>query len=115
MKLDIIKCIITIAISALLSYACYEICNYDNLQWVITIGAFLTIGIPLIFSMAVSSVKERSEIMLKALSWITLITEVIANGIFVLFDFSIPFYVITNGLIILTFVMVYTSIYRTKL
>lgn len=115
MKLDIVKCIIAIAISALLSYACYEICNYDNLQWVITIGAFFTIGIPLIFSMAVSSVKERSGIMLKAISGIALIAAFIANGIFVFFDFSIPLYVITNGVILLIFVLIYKSIYRTKM
>lgn len=115
MKVDIVKSIIAIAISALLAYACYEICKYEHLQWVITIGVFLTMGVTLIFSLALSSEKSGSTIMLKTLSCIALVIEALINEIFMFFDFNIPVYVITNGIILLIVTLIYSSIYRTKM
>ena len=91
------------------------ICDYDRVQWVITIGAFLTLGITSVFSLGVNIEQVRSSTMLKALAWVILIVELITNGIFVFFDFSVPVYVIINGLILLIFALIYNSIYRTKM
>ena len=44
-----------------------------------------------------------------------LLIEIVSNGVFVFFDFSIPVYIIVNGLILLMFVLIYNSIYRTKM
>ena len=115
MKLDLVKSLIAVAISALLAYACYEICDYDRVQWVITIGAFLTLGITSVFSLGITLEQVRSSTMLKALAWVILIVELITNGIFVFFDFSVPVYVIINGLILLIFALIYNSICRTKM
>ena len=115
MKLDLVKSLIAVAISALLAYACYEICDYDRVQWVITIGAFLTLGITSVFSLGITLEQVRTSTMLKALAWVILIVELITNGIFVFFDFSVPVYVIINGLILLIFALIYNSIYRTKM
>ena len=115
MKLDVVKSIIAVAISALLAYACYEICNYEHVQWVIAAGAFVSIGIPMMLALGVSSHQERSSVMLKTLSWIFLLIEMVSNGVFVFFDFSIPVYIIVNGLILLTLMLIYNSIYRTKM
>ena len=115
MKLDVVKSIIAVAISALLAYACYEICNYEHVQWVIAAGAFVSIGIPMMLALGVSSHQERSSVMLKTLSWIFLLIEMVSNGVFVFFDFSIPVYIIVNGLILLTLLLIYNSIYRTKM
>ena len=115
MKLDAVKSLIAVAFSALLAYACYEICNYEHVQWVIAAGTFVSIGIPMILALGVSSQQERSSVMLKTLSWIFLLIEVISNGVFVFFDFSIPVYIIVNGLILLIFVLIYNSVYRTKM
>ena len=41
------------------------------------------------------------------------VVEVIANGIFAFFDFSIPVYVLVNGLILIVFALTYMSVYRT--
>ena len=115
MKLDVVKSMIAIAISVLLAYACYEICNYEHLQRVITIGAFITIAIPTLLALGISSQQERSSVMLKALSWFFLLIEIISNGAFAFFDFRTPIYIIVNGLTLLTFVLIYNSIYRTKM
>ena len=115
MKLDIVKSLIAVAISALLAYACYEICDYKHVQWVISTGAFVSIGIPMMLALGVSSQQERSSIMLKTLSWVFLLIEMVSNGVFVFFDFSVPVYIIVNGLILLTFLLIYNSIYSTKM
>ena len=115
MKLDAVKSLIAVAISALLAYACYEICNYEHVQWVIAVGAFVSIGIPMMLALGVSSQQERSSVMLKTLSWAFLLIEMVSNGIFVFFDFSVPVYIIVNGLILLTFLLIYNSIYSTKM
>jgi hypothetical protein len=115
MKLDVVKSLITVAFSALLAYACYEICNYEHVQWVIAAGAFVSIGTPMMLAFGVSSQQERSSVMLKTLSWVFLLIEIVSNGVFVFFDFSIPVYIIVNGLILLMFLLIYNSIYRTKM
>ena len=115
MKLDVVKSLIAVAISTLLAYTCYEICNYEHVQWIITAGAFVSIGIPMFLAIGVSSQYERCAVMLKMLSWVFLLIEMISNGVFVFFDFTISVYIIVNGLILLTFVLIYNSIYRTKM
>ena len=115
MKLDVVKSLIAVAISALLAYACYEICDYEHVQWVIAAGAFVSIGIPMILAIGVSSKQERSSVMLKTLSWVVILIEMISNGVFVFFDFNTPVYIIVNGLILLIFALIYNSIYRTKM
>ena len=115
MKLDVVKSLMAVAICALLAYACYEICNYERIQWVIAAGAFVSIGIPMMLALGVSSQQERSSVMLKTLSWVFLLIEMVSNGMFVFFDFSVPVYIIVNGLILLTFLLIYNSIYSTKM
>lgn len=115
MRIDFVKSIIAIGISTLLAYACYEICDYERLQWVIAIGALLTLSIPALFALGVSSNQERSSVVLKVLSWTILLVEFVSNGIFVFFDFRIPSYVIINGLIILVFMLIYYSIYQARM
>ena len=115
MKLDVVKSLIAVAISALLAYACYEICDYEHLQWIIAIGSFLTLGVPLILALGIAIHRERSSTMLKALAWVVFLVEFIVNGIFVFYDFTVPVYIIINGLILLIFALIYNSIYRTKM
>ena len=67
MKLDIVKSLIAIALSALLAYACYEICDFERVKWVATVGALLTIGIPAMLALGVSVQMERTTVMLKTL------------------------------------------------
>lgn len=112
MKIDFVKTIIAIALSALLAYACYEICKYEQVQWVITIGAFFTIAIPALFALGVIAKAERSAIVLSILSWVILFVEIITNGVFAFLDFCIPVYVVLNGVILLIYVLVYNSIYK---
>lgn len=115
MKIDFLKSIIALCFGALLAYAGYEICDYEPLKWVITIGTFVTLALPLFFALGITTEHERSSIVLSVLSWSVAAVELVSNGIFVFCDFSIPFYVIFNGILLLTYALVYNSIYRTKM
>ena len=66
-------------------------------------------------ALGISPKQERSSVMLKALTWVILLVEFTINGIFVFCDFSVPVYVILNGLILLIYTLIYNSIYRTKM
>lgn len=115
MKVNFVNSLIAVAISALLAYACYEICDYERVQWVITIGAFITIALPVLFAMGISAKEQRGAIMLKTLSYVFFVMELVANGIFVFFDFQVPVYVIINGLLLLIYLLIYNSIYKTHM
>lgn len=112
MKIDILKTVIALAISALIAYACHTFCKFEIVQWAITIGSFVTIGIPCVLSMGLSSAEERGAVMLKTLSSIMLTIEIVINLVFLFLDFSVPVYVIVNGLLMLVFLLVYNSMYR---
>ena len=115
MKIDFVKSLIAVCLSLLLAYACYEVCDCHRVRWVITIGAFLTIGIPLVFSLGVFSTQERSSVSLNAVAGVILLVELVINGIFALWGSCIPAYIIINGLILLVFALIYNFIYRTKM
>jgi hypothetical protein len=115
MKIDFIKTIIALCIGALLAYANYEICDYEQVKWAITFGSFVTLTLPLVLALGVSVEHERSSIVLGVLSWVFFAVELISNSVFVFFDFSMPLYVILNGLVLLTYVLIYNTIYRAKM
>ena len=112
MKIDVVKSFIAVIASALLAYACYEICDYERVKCVITIGAFVTFLPTMLFAMGISAKEERGAIMLKVLSYVFLTCEIISNGVFVFLDFSIRVYVIINGLLLLLYLMLYNSVYK---
>ena len=115
MKFDIVKSFFAVVISALLAFACYEISDYAQVKCFIATASFITIGIPAVLAFGVSAKQARSSLMLKALSSTTFFIEIATNGIFALFNFHTPTYIIINGLILAIFAMIYNSIYRTKM
>ena len=112
MKLDVLKGVIALGISALLAYACYTICDYGSLKMTIATGAFVALAIPSLLAMGLSPKQERRAVVLKTLSWSFFI---ITNGIFAFCKFSTPTFVIVNGLLILLFILIYSSIYKAKM
>lgn len=115
MKIDIVKSFFAVVISALLAFTCYEICSHANYKNFIATASFITIGITAVLTFGVSAKQERSSMMLKALSSTTFFIEIATNVIFALFKFSTPAYIIINGLILVVFALIYSSIYKTKM
>ena len=114
MKIDLLKTTIAILICALLAYASYETCRVESARWIISIGSFITLSIPFTLALGVLAKKERSLVLLSVLSWIMFAVEIVVNFCFILVDFSIPAYVVVNGLLFLLYMLVYSFIFRTR-
>ena len=115
MKVDVLKSVIALGISALLAYACYEICDHGSLKMTIATGAFVALAIPSLLAMGLSPKQERRAVVLKTLSWSFFIIEILTNAIFAFCKFSTPTFIIINGIIILLFVVIYSSIFKAKM
>lgn len=115
MKIDFINTIISCCLTALLTYICYSICKYTEFQTLLIIGSsiiFILLSIP---SIAIKIPNySRTSILLKITSVIFWSIAIITNIIFALSNFSNSSYIITNGIILILFILTYSSIYRTK-
>lgn len=114
MKINIVKSIIAIAFSALFAYACYAICKYDEIRWLLTIVSFVMFGAMSIMTFGLKAKSERSSVVLSVLSGTLLTVAVIMNFVFAFFDFSVPVYVILNGVVLLAYLMTYASVFQAK-
>lgn len=114
MKVNALYSVIAVAISALIAYGFYSFCRSEN-EWLMAIGSFLFIGFPLFLAMGVSSPAKRSSVNMKVLAVVLFLLVLALNILFAcLPHFSIPLYIITNGIAALVFFLIYHSIYSTK-
>lgn len=114
MKTNIVKSIIAIAFSALLAYACYAICKYDEIRWLLTIASFVMFCVMSVMTFGLKAKSERSSVVLCVLSGTLLTVAIIMNFVFAFFDFSVPVYIILNGIVLLAYLMTYASIFQAK-
>ena len=114
MKINVLYSIIAVCISALVGYGFYSFCRSEN-EWLMAIGSFLFIGFPLFLAMGVSSPAKRSSANMKVLAVVFFLLTLVINILFAcLSHFSVPLYIILNGITVLVFFLIYHSIYSTK-
>lgn len=114
MKVNTLYSIIAVTIAALIAYGIYSFCRSEN-EVILAIGSFLFIGFPLFLAMGVSSLAKRSSANMKMLAVVFFLIALVVNILFAcLSHFSIPLYIITNGITALIFFLIYHSIYSTK-
>lgn len=115
MKLSIPNIVGAIGLSALLSYACYAMCDVESLKSLITIGAAVQFLI-YTFGMLVYQHSEDSRLtaVVRTLSGVVFVVALISNFIFACTDFSTPLYIILNGLVLLIYFLVAAGIARSN-
>jgi phosphatidylserine synthase len=115
MKVNYVYGVIAVGICALLSYAVYTISKSMDRN-VLTLCSFVAMIIPLFCAMGLKVEEtERTNINLKVLATVFFVLTLICNMIFAFcISFSMPLYIILNGLLVLIFVLIYYSIYRVK-
>lgn len=113
MKTDFTKTILAIAISALIAYGLYSFHESDN-KMLLSIGSFIFLSATLILSIGTSFELQRSNINVKVISGIFFAIALISNLIFAFIGFSVPSYVLTNGILLLVFVLIAYSILKAK-
>ena len=113
MKINFVQTIIAIAVSALIAYGLYHFHNGVN-QMLLSIGSFVFLSVTLALSIGVNFEQSRTTTNIRVVSGIFFAVALISNLIFNFLSFSEPSYVITNGILILIYVLIVYSINKAN-
>ena len=113
MKINFVQTIIAIALSLLISYGLYSFHNSEN-KMLLSAGSFLFLALTLIITIGASFELPRTTTNVKVVSGIFFAVALISNLIFTFIKFSVPSYVIINGILLLVFILIAYSINRVK-
>ena len=113
MKLNFIPTIIAIAISILIAYG---LCNFHlgDDKAIISLGSFLFVATTLIMAIAATTEYPRTNTNIKTVSGVFFIVALVSNIIFTLIPLALPLYVVTNGVLLLVFILIVYLIYKAK-
>lgn len=114
MKIDFVRTIIAIAISCLVAYGFYTICEYNNLRWLLTVVSGVMLSLFLIFTIGIRVKAERTAVMISILSIVLFCVCGIVNFVFAFFDFNKPLFIITNGMLLLIYTLIINSMYKNQ-
>lgn len=113
MKINFVTSLIAILISALISYALFSYSSNEN-KLLISFGSFLFIGTTLTLSIGVSVSSGRKTANIRAASFVFFIIAALSNILFGNIHTGIPAYIITNGILLLIFLLITYSINKAK-
>jgi len=113
MKINLVQTIIAIAVSALIAYGLYNFHDGEN-QILLSVGSFVFLASTLVLTIGTSFQLPRTTTNVRVVSGIFFAVALISNLIFTFIAFSIPSYVITNGILLLVFILIAYSINKAK-
>ena len=113
MKINFVQTIIAIALSLLISYGLYSFHNSEN-KMLLSAGSFVFLAETLVMTIGTSFEFPRTTTNVKVVSGIFFAVALISNLIFTFIKFSVPSYVIINGILLLVFILIAYSINRAK-
>ena len=104
MKINFVQTIIATAVSLLISYGLYSFHNSEN-KTLLGAGSFVFLATALVMSIGASFELPRTTTNIRVVSGIFFVIALISNMIFTFVNFSVPSYVIINGILILVFIL----------
>lgn len=113
MKINFIPTLIAIAVSLLAAYGLYSF-NHGENNILIGAGSFIFIATTLTVTIGASFELPRTTTNIKAISGVFFALAITSNLIFSFIDFSVPGYIITNGILLLIFILIVYSINKAK-
>jgi hypothetical protein len=113
MKVNFIKSIIAITLSGLIAYGFYSFHISEN-KLLLSAGSFVFVALTLILTIGISFDLSRTSINVRTVSAIFFLVAMTSNIIFLFVSFSVPLYIISNGILILLYTLITYSILRTK-
>jgi hypothetical protein len=113
MKINFVQTIIAIAVSLLIAYGLYSFHGSDN-KLLLSVGSFVFLSVTLIISIGASFELPRTTTNIRVVSGVFFVVALISNLIFTFINFSVPSYVITNGILLLVFILIAYSINKAK-
>lgn len=113
MKINLVFAGIALAIAALAGYGFYSWNGGESYQWLISIGAGIMLFLTLGGSIA-ATLKNRGTANIRVLSVIFFIAAIISNIIFSFIpQINSASYIIANGILLLLYILITYSIYRS--
>jgi hypothetical protein len=109
MKINFIPIVIATSLAALISYGFYSLHSGEN-KALIGLSSFFFVLTILLMTIAVSFDSTRTTTNIRVLSSVFLLISLTSNLIFSLIDFTIPAYIVTNGIIFFVFILLVYSI-----
>ena len=113
MKINFVQTIIATAVSLLIAYGLYSFHDSEN-RILLSLGSFVFLATTLVVSIGVNFKQSRTTTNIRVVSGIFFLLALASNLIFSFFTFSAPSYVITNGILLLVFVLIVYSINKAK-
>jgi hypothetical protein len=113
MKINFVQTIIAIAVSLLIAYGLYSFHTSEN-KILLSAGSFVFLAATLVMTIGTSFEFPRTTTNIRVVSGIFFVVALISNLIFTFITFSVPSYVITNGILLLVFILIAYSINKAK-
>ena len=113
MKINFVQTIIAIAVSLLIAYGLYSFHDSEN-KILLSVGSFVFLATTLILTIGTSFELPRTTTNVRVVSGIFFAVGLVSNLIFTFVAFSVSSYVITNGLLLLVFILIAYSINKAK-
>ncbi len=113
MKINLVKTVIAIAISLLIAFGFFSFYKGEN-KFLLSSGSFIFLMLTLIMAVGIKFELSRTNTNLKVVSGIFFVIALISNIAFSFSKFSVPIYIIVNGILLLVFVFIAYSIFKAK-
>lgn len=113
MKINFVQTIVAIAVSLLIAYGLYSFHNSEN-KILLSAGSFVFLATTLAMFIGASFELQRTTTNIRVVSGIFFAIAMIGNLIFTFVNFSVPSYVIINGILILVFILIVSLISQAK-
>lgn len=113
MKIDFIKTVISLAISALIAYGFFSFHHSENSQILIW-TSFIELFLSSFFVLGLRFGLNRTTTNVRVVSLIFFLVFLATNIVFSFFPFSKQLFIIINGLIVLTGVLIVYSLFKAK-
>lgn len=114
MKVKIVPTIIAAAICALISYALYSFCKTGDAKTIIAIGGFVCSFLTFVTCIGVRFEQGRSSANTAVLGGVFFFILLISQIVFAFIQFRTPTYVIVNGILLLTFILVVYAVVKAR-
>lgn len=113
MKINFVQTIIAIAVGLLIAYGLYSFHDSEN-KILLSSGSFVFLATTLVMTIGASFELPRTTTNIRVVSGIFFAVALVSNLIFSFVTFSVPLYIIANGILILIFLLIIYSIANAK-
>lgn len=113
MKFNLIPFVISLFLSALLAYGLYSLSSDAN-KLLLSIGSFMFFIMTLGFMIGISFDSGRTAANAKIVAGIFFVTFLIVNSVFSIIGFSLPAFLITNGILLSVYLLIEYSLQKSN-